>query len=67
MMQAIDTASGTMGTAVACEALGMPRASVYRRRQPARPSVLRPAPPRALDPRERQAVLDTLHSERFID
>jgi putative transposase len=67
MMQAIETASGTMGTAAACEALGMPRASVYRRRQPARPSALRPAPPRALDPLERQAVLETLHSERFID
>jgi len=66
-MEAIDTVSGTMGTAAACEALGMPRASVYRRRQPVRPPVLRPAPPRALDPLERQAVLETLHSERFID
>src|SRR4029450_10819801 len=37
------------------------------RRQPARPSASRPAPPRALDPLERQAVLEMLHSERFID
>jgi putative transposase len=66
-MQAIEAASGTMGTAAACEALGMARASVYRRRQPARPVAPRPAPPRALDPLERQAVLETLHSERFID
>ena len=65
-MQAIDTASGTIGTAAACEALGMPSASVYRRRQPARPSASRPAPPRALDPIERQGVLDLLHT-RFID
>ena len=65
-MQAIDTASGTMGTAAACKALGMPPASVYRRRQPARPSAPRPAPPRALDPVERQGVLALLHT-RFID
>ena len=31
----------------------------------ARPS--RPTPPRALAPGEREAVLDTLHSERFMD
>jgi putative transposase len=66
-MQAIEEASGTMGTAAACKALGVARASVYRRRQPARPSASRPAPPRALDPLERQAVLEMLHSERFID
>ena len=65
-MQAIAAASPTMGTAAACDALGVPRASVYRRRQPARPRAARPAPPRALDSRERQTVLDTLHSERFI-
>jgi putative transposase len=47
--------------------LGVARASVYRRRQPARPKAPRPAPPRTLDAGERQAVLDTLHSERFID
>ena len=66
-MAAVETASSTMGTAAACAALGVPRASVYRRRQPARPRAARPAPPRALDARERQTVLDTLHSERFID
>lgn len=56
-----------MGTAPVCEALGLSRASVYRRRQPARPPAPRPAPPRALDSLERQAVLETLHSERFVD
>lgn len=66
-MHAIETASGTMGTAAACDALGISRASVYRQRQPARPRATRPAPPRALDPVERQAVLATLHSERFLD
>ena len=66
-MQAIETTSLTMGTAAACDALGVARASVYRRRQPARPSAPRPTPPRALDPIERQTVLETLHSERFLD
>jgi putative transposase len=66
-MQAIEAASPTVGTAAACDALGVARAVVYRRRQPARPPTPRPAPPRALDPVERQAVLETLHSERFLD
>jgi putative transposase len=66
-MQAIETASPTMGTVAACDALGVARASVYRRRQPARPPAPRPTPTRALDPNERQAVLETLHSERFLD
>ena len=47
-MAAVETASPMMGTAAACDALGVPRASVYRRRQPARPRAARPAPPRAL-------------------
>ncbi|OFW05952.1 MAG: integrase [Acidobacteria bacterium RIFCSPLOWO2_02_FULL_68_18] len=66
-MQAVETTSPTMGTAAACDALGVARASVYRRRQPARPPAPRPTPPRALDPIERQTVLETLHSERFLD
>src|SRR4029453_14031635 len=46
-----------------------PRASLYRRRRPAvaptrRP---RPAPPNALNPAERQQLLDVLHEPRFCD
>ena len=66
-MHAIDAASPSMGTAAACDALGVARASVYRQRQPVRPPAARPTPPRALDGGERQAVLDTLHSARFLD
>ena len=66
-MQTIETASLTMGTAAACDALGVSPASVYRQRQPAAPVAARPAPPRALAPSERQVVLDTLHAERFLD
>ena len=66
-MQAIETASATIGTAAACDALGVSRAAVYRHRQPTKPGVARPAPPRALTPNERQGVLDIFHTERFVD
>lgn len=65
-MTAVEEAAAEMRTAPACEALGLPRASLYRQRQPARVARPRPTPPRALDPVERQAVLDLLHT-RFVD
>ena len=69
-MNAVDKLVSTTGTAAACRALSVPRASYYRRRrsddrdvsdQPRRRS------PRALTDRERQDVLTELHSERFVD
>ncbi len=66
-MTAVQTASTTLGTAAACDALGVSRAGVYRRRQPARAPAPRPTPPRALAAVERQTVLDTLDSPRFLD
>jgi putative transposase len=56
-------------TSALCASVGLARATLYRRRQPARPSTptVRAASPRALAPVERQAVLDVLHSERFVD
>ncbi len=57
-----------VGPARACRALGVARASLYRqRRTPAPPPRPRPSPARALTAPERQAVLDLLHSERFVD
>jgi putative transposase len=53
----------------ACAALGISRATLYRQTQPARPvsvPVRRPSP-RRLDDSERQVLLDTLHSEEFVD
>jgi putative transposase len=69
----IDTAftelESIMGTKGACEAVGRPRASHYRRLLPPRqgPPRPRPAPPNALTPRERDAVREVLVSERFVD
>ena len=59
--------SDSVGKTVACRALGVPRASLYRRMLPSAPRQIRPTPARALDGAERQAVLDHLHSERFRD
>ncbi len=56
------------GVVLACRALGVSRASFYRRRRPA--SVVnrfRPKPRRSLSQTERQIVLDVLSSERFMD
>jgi len=57
----------SVGKAAACRALGVPRATLYRRLQPSAPAQVRPTPERALDAAERQVVLDHLHSERFCD
>ena len=57
----------SVGKAVACRALGVPRATLYRRMLPAAPRRVRPTPARALCVAERQTVLDHLHSERFCD
>jgi putative transposase len=58
------------GVQAACAALGLARASYYRRLTPslaaAVPRPKRP-PPRALSAGEQQAVLDALHSLRFVD
>jgi putative transposase len=69
-MSAIVVADSEVGTAELCQSLGVSRASLYRSRHPEavqEPKPTRAKHPRALDPMERQAVLDTLHSERFCD
>ena len=69
-MAAAEKVSTELGTAAACRAFGVARASLYRRRQRgAAPGAerARPRSPRALNAAERQAVLDLLHSERFLD
>lgn len=58
-----------IGTRPACRALGASVASIYRRRRPVEPRTPkpRPTPERALTEPERQAVLEVLHSDRFVD
>jgi putative transposase len=60
----------TAGKAAACRALGVSRATFYRRdskrEKPLMRLVPRPSPRRMPDP-ERQGVLEVLHCERFVD
>jgi putative transposase len=56
-----------VGIVAACQALGVARESYYRDRRPKRIPKPRPTPKRALGQSERQEVLDTLHSESFVD
>ena len=74
-MQAVSGARGALSCVEACEALGVPRASYYRAQgrvsleEPASRSDTRPrkTSPRALTREEEHAVLDVLHSPRFVD
>lgn len=69
-MTAVKQHRTAVAMAPLCKALGLPRATVYRTwaREQAPPApVVRPLPARALQSVERQAVLDLLHGERFVD
>ena len=69
-MSAIEAVGAEVTTAALCRSLDVSRASLYRHREgeaPQEPKPPRAKHPRALDPVERQAVLDKLHSERFVD
>jgi putative transposase len=65
-MQTTEELAPAVGIARVCEALGIARASLYRRRRPRRER-RRVTPARALSEAERQLVLQVLHSERFVD
>jgi len=69
-MNAAEKLSPQVGTADACRALGVARATFYRRRNHPSPVALdrsRLRQPRSLGDGERQKVLDVLHSDRFVD
>ena len=74
-MDAVLRLSSTVGIGCACDALGVARASFYRRRPLFGPPVtesiaapgVRSTSPRALSSVEREGVLDVLNSERFQD
>ncbi|KPN46944.1 hypothetical protein AN931_24760, partial [Mycobacterium intracellulare subsp. chimaera] len=71
---AISELAPKIGVRNACDAVGVAQASYYRRHRQS-PPPQRPAPiphtdrvqPRALSAAERAAILNELHSERFID
>ena len=57
-----------VGTKLACDALGLSRATWYRRQTPEAPSERdKSKPKRALRDSERQEVVDALTSPRFLD
>ena len=56
-----------LGIRAACQALGVPRSSLYRTRQPKPEPEPRPKPDRALTPAEKAEVRQVLNSKRFQD
>jgi len=69
-MDATEELAPEVGTGAACLAMGVARATLYRRRKPPRPKTgerLKRRQPRSLDESERREVLDLLHSPRFVD
>ena len=70
-MEAVAGLSPSVGVSVACRALGVARATLYRhrrRRERADRSIRqRPSPARALSGEERDTVLEVLHTPRFVD
>ncbi len=68
-MNAVAELREAVGVTAACGALELARSTVYRAIHPLPPQPPRPrAPsPRALVVEERSAVIEVLHSERFVD
>ncbi len=66
-MPVVTQLANSVGTVAACQALGLARSSFYRQLNPRAKADSRPTSPRALREVERQAVLDQLHSSRFVD
>ena len=75
-MSSVQLLQPTLGLSAACAILGLPRGAPARQQArqhratlvgPLRARVARPRPPMALDVLEKQMLLDTLNSERFVD
>lgn len=70
-MKAVAALAPQIGLKNACAAIGVSRATHYRRTRPSAVPKSKPFSPRrqdvALSPAEQQAVLDQLNSERFAD
>jgi putative transposase len=66
-MEAVAGLAREVGVEGACAALGVPRATWYRRQQPEKPPRPRKKSPRALSASERAMVLSVLSEDRFVD
>lgn len=66
-MRAARSLAKQVGVQPACAALGVARATYYRRLQPSLARPCERTPPLKLRPEESQAVLELLHSPRFVD
>lgn len=70
-MVAAERLGAQVGVKRACDSLGVARASLYRHRtrvaRPPTEASSRPSPPLKLTEAERRAVLEVLHSPRFVD
>lgn len=70
MIAAIEQMEEEVEITTVCDAIGIKRATFYRRRRPKSADASgkpRPTPPRALPQNEREEVLEVLNSERFCD
>ena len=70
MMHAAESLAHNVHVKKACKALGIPRASYYYYQKCKKDLACKRVsltPPLALSEQEQQAVLDILHSERFLD
>jgi putative transposase len=66
-MRTVTEIGPRLGIAATCAALGLPKATYYRRLAPHPPPTERPPSHRALGAEERRAVLEVLHEPRFAD
>ena len=67
MIAAVEELAKSVGVSAACQALGVPRSSLYRARQPEKEPQPRPTPERALREEEKIHVRQVLNSKRFQD
>jgi len=67
MIPVVTSLSEHVGKKAACSAVGIPRATYYRRCQKKPITKPRPAPPLALSAEEKETVLQVVHEERFWD
>jgi putative transposase len=67
MIAVVEERRAQVGVAPLCDALGLARATFYRRRRGPPAPRMRRAPRQALTPADRAAVLALLHEEQFVD